>query len=300
MEKIGYVAVLFKEENLLPDLFEGIAMQTCPAFCIYLIDNAPCVEMRAMIDSLRNKYHLLSIQHFENTKNLGAAEANNIGIKMAIKDGCTACILSNTDITYDDPGLFCEMAKLSGEKKAEIIAPKIYYFNTKKIWYAGGDIVKWKGGVVHYLDKKEDTQVADTSGFTGYAPTTFVYIKTSVFKDIGFLDKQYFLYMEDTEWMYRAGLAGYKIWYASNIHLMHKVSITTGGILSDLGIFYNTRNRLFFIREYLNLFLKCIAIFYTITSTAFFVLKKWKKSAWKAYFKAIGAGLFTTLKPQRD
>ena len=106
--------------------------------------------------------------------------------------------------------------------------------------------------------------------------------------------------MEDTEWMYRAGLAGYKIWYAANIHLMHKVSITTGGILSDLGIYYNTRNRLFFIREYFNLFLKNLAGFYIMSSTAFFVMKKWKLSAWRAYFKGVRSGIFTQLKPQRD
>ncbi len=300
MEKIGYVAVLFKQENLLPGLFKGIALQTCPAFCIYLMDNAPSAEMRTMIESMKKTYPFLLIKHIENSKNLGAAEANNIGIKMAIEDGCTACILSNTDITYDDPGLFSEMTKLSGEKNAAIVAPKIYYYNINKIWYAGGDVVKWKGGVIHYHDKKEDNAASQLSCYTGYSPTTFVYIKTLVFKDAGFLDQQYFLYMEDTEWMYRARLSGYKIWYAANIHLMHKVSITTGGIFSDLGIFYNTRNRLFFIREYFNLFLKCLAVFYTIASTAFFVMKKWKMSAWRAYFKAVGAGLFTTLKPQRD
>ncbi len=300
MEKIGYVAVLFKQENLLPDLFKGIAMQTCQPFCIYLMDNAFSAEMCAMVDSIRKQYSFLIIKHIDNKKNLGAAEANNIGIKMAIADGCTACILSNTDISYNDPGLFCEMSKLSDEKNAGIVAPKIYYFNTNKIWYAGGDVVKWQGGVIHYQDKKEDNELSNESCYTGYAPTTFVYIKTALFKDAGFLDQQYFLYMEDTEWMYRAGLAGYKIWYAANIHLMHKVSITTGGIFSDLGIFYNTRNRLFFIREYFNFFLKCLAVFYTLASTAFFVMKKWKISAWRAYFKAAGAGLFTTLKPQRD
>ncbi len=131
----------------MPDLFKGIAIQTCPAFCIYLMDNAPSLEMRTMVDSLRNEYPLLTIKHIDNKKNLGAAEANNIGIKMAMNDGCTAFILSNTDITYDDPGLFCEMAKLSDEKNAAIVAPKIYYFDSKKIWYAGGDVVKWKGAI---------------------------------------------------------------------------------------------------------------------------------------------------------
>ena len=300
MEKIGYVSVLFKQEDLLPDLFKGISIQTVQPYCVYLIDNAPSPGMHHIIESIRKQYPFLRIQHLENSKNLGAAEANNIGIKMAIHDGCSACILSNTDIVYDNPTLFSEMVKLSEENNAAVIAPKIYYFNTNKIWYAGGDVVKWKGGVVHFHDQKVDNIDSDKSCFTGYAPTTFVYIKTDVFKDAGFLDKQYFLYMEDTEWMYRAQLSGYKIWYAANIHLMHKVSITTGGILSDLGIYYNTRNRLFFIREYFHFFTKCMASFYTIASTSFFVMKKWTLSSWKAYFKAVRDGFCTTLKPQRD
>lgn len=300
MEKIGYVSVLFKQENLLQDLFKGISIQSVQPFCVYLIDNAPSPEMRAMIDSIRTQYSFIQIQHFENNQNIGAAEANNIGIKMAINEGCTSCILSNTDIVYDNPLLFYEMAKFSEEKNAAIIAPKIYYFNTNKIWYAGGDIVKWKGGVVHYHDQQVDTEDSNTSCFTGYAPTTFVFIKTDAFKETGFLDKQYFLYMEDTEWMYRAQLSGFKIWYAANIHLMHKVSITTGGILSNLGIYYNTRNRLFFIRTYFQFFTKWMASFYTIASTAFFVMKKWELNSWKAFFKAVRDGFCTTLKPQRD
>ena len=87
MEKIGYVSVLFKQEDLLPDLFKGISIQTVQPYCVYLIDNAPSPGMHHMIESIRKQYPFLRIQHLENSKNLGAAEANNIGIKMVGKDG---------------------------------------------------------------------------------------------------------------------------------------------------------------------------------------------------------------------
>ncbi|MBS1729873.1 MAG: glycosyltransferase family 2 protein [Bacteroidetes bacterium] len=296
MDKIGYISVLFGQENLLQDYFKSIALQSCPVYGIYLIDNSPSAEMMTMVQAMKDRYPLLDIKYVQNTRNLGAAKANNKGIQMAIEDGCTACILSNTDIAYDDPNLFCEVARLSAEKNGAIVAPKIYYFGTHKIWYAGGDMVKWKGGVVHYHDRKEENKATETSCFTGYAPTTFLYIPIKTFEEAGLLDEQYFLYMEDAEWVHRAGVAGYKIWYAANIHLFHKVSITTGGILSDLGIYYNTRNRLFFIRQYFSFFQKLLAACYIMGSTAYFVLRTWRFSAWRAYFKAIYDGLFTTLK----
>lgn len=297
MEKIGYIIVLFHREDLLPDLFESIARQTFQPAFIYLVDNAPSAEMRNTVNHWKQKLSWEHIIHIEQTENKGAAEANNIGIRLAIQDGCTACILSNTDIVYDDPDLFQKLAALSAENDLKIIAPKIYYYQSPKIWYAGGDIVKWKGGVVHYFDTKTDKDESIQSGFTGYAPTTFVFIKTEVFQKTGLLNVQYFLYMEDTEWMYRARLAGYHIWFAADLRLEHKVSVTTGGKYSSMSMYYNTRNRFYFVRQYTGFFTKMLAVCFVIASTFYFLLLSNGRKPWRAYFRAIKDGLTKKIIP---
>ncbi len=297
MEKVAYISVLFHREDLLPDLFASIDRQTLHPACIYLIDNAPSDAMRDMIRSIRQTYTWLPIVHAEQPENKGAAEANNIGIRLAQEAGCTACILSNTDVVYANPVLFETIVQRAANEQLDIIAPKVYYYQTNRLWYAGGDIIKWKGGVVHYFDTKEEAGLTIHSCFTGYAPTTFVYINMQVFQKAGLFNPQYFLYMEDAEWMYRARLQGYKIWFAADLSLEHKLSITTGGKLSAISLYYNTRNRFFFIRQYVRFLQRIVVGVYIIVSTFYFLASSKGKKSFRSFSRGVWDGMIQKLEP---
>ena len=48
-----------------------------------------------------------------------------------------------------------------------------------------------------------------------------VLIRAEVFKDIGLLDDEFFMYFEDVEFSYRAQKAGWKVIYQPNAHVVH-------------------------------------------------------------------------------
>ena len=60
-------------------------------------------------------------------------------------------------------------------------------------------------------------------------------------EEIGFLDKDFFLYNKDTDLNFRAQLAGWKCIYVPTA-LAHHVANATSRRLSDLHVYYHTRN----------------------------------------------------------
>jgi hypothetical protein len=61
------------------------------------------------------------------------------------------------------------------------------------------------------------------------------------------MDERYFVYFDDTDFMWRARAAGLRILFAHDIAISHKASSSTGGERSDFAIRYLARNRVFFL-----------------------------------------------------
>jgi GT2 family glycosyltransferase len=74
-------------------------------------------------------------------------------------------------------------------------------------------------------------------------------IQARVFDKVGMMDERYFVYYDDTDFVYRCLKQSFQLIYLGNAELRHKVSSSTGGGSSDFSVYYYNRNRLFFIRK---------------------------------------------------
>jgi GT2 family glycosyltransferase len=288
--KLGLVTVLYKSDDVLPDFFRSIYVQTFKNYKLYLIDNSPSIKTKNIIANLQSTYSLTAIEHIENEHNVGVAAANNIGIKKAIEDKCADQIILNNDIVFNNPNLFDALIQLANKTNHGIIAPKIFFYNSKKIWYAGSSFTKWNVNVKHRGEFEEDTNKY-LSGVTPYAPTCFVYVKKEVFEKVGLMDERYFVYVDDVDFMYRVVKHGFSIWYENNLSLEHKISQSTGGKFSDFSLYYTVRNRIFFARKFYNSPKVFIAAIYIIVSLTYHTIFTGKRlSALHKIFKAVKAG----------
>ena len=75
-------------------------------------------------------------------------------------------------------------------------------------------------------------------------------MKKEVIKEIGLLDKKFFLYFEETDLALRASKKGYKSLYIPKARIWHKISKSSGGIKSEIGLYYITRNRWLFMKKW--------------------------------------------------
>src|SRR4029077_17939136 len=79
-----------------------------------------------------------------------------------------------------------------------------------------------------------------------YGPTTCMLIKTEVFQRVGLLDADYFAYLEDTDFCYRARQVGVKLFYVPSARLLRRVSSITGRD-SDFTTRYCVRNHVYHV-----------------------------------------------------
>jgi GT2 family glycosyltransferase len=263
---IGLVTVLYNSDDVLDGFFKSLSIQNYYSYHLYLIDNQNSSETEQMVARLSEKYKVLNYTYIKNDSNVGVAKANNQGIDLSVKNQADYTILLNNDIEFDQPYLLEYLYKKAVLQGEVFIVPKILYYDTKKIWMAGGHILEYKGITLHVGLDDDDGPVYNESAYFDYAPTCFMLIDNRIFKKIGKMDEDYFVYYDDTDFLYRAKYAGYKILYMPELTVLHKVSTSTGGAESEFSIFYNHRNRIYFILKYNNPLTRAVALFYTLSS----------------------------------
>jgi GT2 family glycosyltransferase len=191
----------------------------------------------------------------KNESNCGFAEGNNIGIRYAVDILNPKYILLLNNDTVVDKDFLKEMVNI-GEINTSvgIIGPKIYYYNElNTIWCIGGKI-DWKfaRGLHIGINEVDNGQYNEMREFEYVSGSAFL-IKREVITEIGLMDKQFFLYFEESDWALRASQNGYKSVYAPKAKVWHKVSKSGGGISKEIGLYYITRNRWLFMKKWANI-----------------------------------------------
>lgn len=245
--RMGIVTVTYNSESVLPEFLESVWAQNHPDFLLYIVDSG---STDGTLDSLRNIADA-RVRCLLQGKNVGFAAGSNVGIKAALEDGCESVMLLNNDTVFG-AGLFQELSQGLEAHHCDMVAPKIlYYDHPEKIWATGGHFNRWLG----YRHSHDGANQLDDGKFDRarqitFAPFCCVLIQSDVFSKIGYLDEDYFVYVEDVDYCYRALKAGLSMWVLGGCSLRHKVSSLTG-YLSDFMIAQCTRNRMYYLRKHL-------------------------------------------------
>jgi GT2 family glycosyltransferase len=255
MDKIGLVTITYNSADVLQSFLDCVWKQTYSNLILYVIDNASADATLLMLDNEKDS----RLRVVKNAKNLGVAKANNQGIRQAILDGCDQVLIINNDVEFEST-LIEKLIKIQIENKCSLVTPKMmYYDNPNHIWYAGSDFVKMKG----FLPIHKGMRQKDEGEFNGvfqveYAPTCCLLVKKQVFEDVGLMDEKYFVYFDDTDFLYRVLIdERHKLFYFSDVEFYHKVGSLTKSVdkermkeyRSDFFIKQNTRNHVYFLKK---------------------------------------------------
>lgn len=267
-KNIGVVTVTYNSASVIGGFMRSMLSQSYADFTLYIIDNASRDETLALLGS----YVDPRINIIANAKNLGVAHANNQGIRSALELGCDFVLLINNDTEFDTD-LFAIMVDANAKCDAEMLVPKMMFYDPKNvIWCAGGYFKRWLGYATgHYGEGEFDRRQFDVARPIEYAPTCCMLIRSAVFGRVGFMDPRYFVYYDDTDFCWRARKLGIRFWYDPRGTLYHKVSSLTGGNESDFAIQYATRNKVYFALKNLGVLRTayCLAIYQLIFLTKF-------------------------------
>ena len=241
---IGIVIVNYNGERYQNDALRTIYESEYKNFEIVIVDSASRDNSIALA---KEKYP--DIHYLLQDENVGVAKGNNIGMKYAIEElGTDYVLLLNNDIELDSK-LLGEL--VSSADEATITVPKIYYFEPNDmIWFAGGEMFWNRGESRHAGNFETDRGQFNEEKIIGYAPTCCMLIHRSVIEKIGYEDETLFMYFDDTDLCVRINDAGFKIKYVPSAVMWHKVSSSGGGMDSKVYVYYNFRNKFYFMDKY--------------------------------------------------
>ena len=269
MKRIAIVIVSYNSSKDLPECLRSVysLQSTVYRLKVIVVDNRSSDNSREVVKIFKD------VELIKNKENLGFSEGNNVGIKLAVKNGADFVLLLNPD-TKVDPNLILELLKVAeSREKIGILSPKIYFYpdfefhknrykeneKGKVIWYAGG-VIDWENILASHRGVDEvDNGQYDKMTETDFATGATMMLKRKVFEKIGYFDEKFFLYLEDLDFSIRAKKAGFKIFYVPTAICWHKWARSAGGgsVLQD---YYFTRNRLLFGLKYGSIRLK-LALF---------------------------------------
>lgn len=235
------------------ECLESLKKITYKNYEIVLIDNGSTDES---VKILKSKYPDLKL--IENKTNLGFAGGCNIGIRYALKTNAEYIALLNNDTTVDNKFLNELINTSINDESIGIVGPLIYYYKKPStVWSSGA--YKFDKYNLKYIDfnygKKDNKTLIEMRNVDFVWGCCFL-IKKSIFKKVGLLDEDYFMYTEDKDLCYRVTHAGYKLIVNPNSKIWHKVSSSSGGENNSLIYYYMSRNNILFINKHFFGFIK--------------------------------------------
>jgi len=245
MAKIAAVTVTYNSATVLRPFLACCSAQSHPDFRLIVIDNASRDDTRAILATVTDP----RVQVVCNDANVGVAEGNNQGIRIALAEQFDYVLLINNDTEFP-PDLFTELEKVLASHTADAVTPRITYFDEQQNdWFADGGFTTFPAGITGRHVTPSPPHRRDVRPI-GYAPTCCMLVRTQVFRTVGLMDAEYFVYWDDTDFCWRLRVAGKTLLIAPDVVLAHKVSSLTGGLSSDFFIKYHYRNQMYFVKKH--------------------------------------------------
>ncbi len=176
----------------------------------------------------------------KNDKNYGFSGGVNRGIQKATDMGAEYVALFNNDAIADKRWLEELVSCLQKNPKTAIVTCKFLDNEGDKFDSTGDIYTTWglsyprgRGEPVSNVYDKHNLVFGASGGASLY--------RTSLFKEIGLFDQEFFAYFEDVDISFRAQLAGWKVRYVPTAVAYHQISATTGKI-RGFGTYHTLKN----------------------------------------------------------
>jgi GT2 family glycosyltransferase len=232
------------------ECLESLSKISYPNFKVVVVDNG---SSDGSVQAIQERFP--DVDLLKAKKNLGFTGGNNLAMRHAVGKNAEFVFLLNND-TVVDSEIIDELLGASRLFNHEgIFGPKIYYYSDpNKIWFAGTNWNPQRFEFVNIAHQQQDNnknsnKIKETDFVNGCA----LFLSTEILKKVGLFDERFFLTYEETDLCYRARAFGYKSILVPRAKVWHKVSVSFGGELSPLFIYFMTRNRLLWAEIHLSL-----------------------------------------------
>jgi GT2 family glycosyltransferase len=240
---VSLITVNYNQLQVTCQLLDSIRNISYPNLEIIVVDNASAENPGPHLEQ-----HYPEIDHLIlSPENLGFSGGNNLGLAVAKGD---YLFLINNDTELTEGLIDAMVATFRDVPGVGIASPKIHYHSQPGLLqYAGFQpMATLTGRAFGIGDKEPDQGQHNQPGDTGFAHGAAMMVSREVLQKVGPMPEIYFLYYEEFDWAAHIQRAGYRIYYQPKGLIHHKESVSVGKA-SPLKVYYQTRNRLLFMRR---------------------------------------------------
>jgi len=280
---VGIVLVNYNGARFMPECIESLVSGDYSNFKLVIVDNRSTDGSREWIAALETPAEKLLLD-----SNTGITGGNNAGIKRCLDLGCDEILLLNND-TVEAPDFLSRM--VDAREPRRMLVPRIYFHDAPTIINTNfGDFDYVRGRSIQRFYGQPDSEASSKPATGTMTGTCALMFSVDLVKEIGLMDDAYFIYFDDTDLVARAVKAEYLVKYVPEAKLWHKESSSSGGRpLGPLPLFYQTRNRLYFMAKHQRNRLLLSLFWLYFLSTRLVRVAKWQLSGDQASIFAFRA-----------
>ncbi len=224
---------------------EALAAQTHAALDLLLIDNA---SSDGSVEKVLAKHP--DVEVIRNAENLGFCAANNQGLDRVLEAGYDAGLLVNDDVVLEPDCVERLCAVVEGDPEVGVAGPKVLFEPERDfIWCAGG-VLDGRQNLNRLRGHWQPAQAFPEPEDVDYIPGCALLVRRAVLEEVGFLEADYFAYLEDVEFCFRVRRAGHRVRYEPAARAYHHVSRSSGHRYPALRKYLNARNSVHFLRRH--------------------------------------------------
>jgi len=215
--------------------------------------------------------HVPGVKIIQNQKNLGFTGGNNIGIKYAYENNFDyAIVLNNDTIIESKDSIKILIEEMDGNPDVTLGTGRIFYYPDKnKIWYDGGRLIKWRGMAIHYNFRKNQSEINldNKKKYVDFISGCFMCIRLKDLQKLGYMDEDFFLYLDDIEYCARAAKKNLKLMFIPLAVIYHKAMGEEKH--TPKLVYYSLRNRKLLVNLHFGLLAKIYIVLVLIIKKVF-------------------------------
>lgn len=241
MVETSVVILNYNGQKHLKECFESLEKQKYKDFEIIFVDNDSKDDSVEYVKSNFPKTKIIV-----NNSNLGFAEGNNVGMRVALGN---YIVVLNNDTRVDENWLKHLVKEAKRHPRIGMCASKMVYYDDPTICNSAGIEVA-KNGRGKDIGIKEPSENFNSDKWVVGPCGGAAFYTRKMLEDVkegsDYFDSNYFIYYEDLDLALRAQSRGWKCRYVSSALVYHKEGMDAGNV-SGLGLYFGIRNKVYTI-----------------------------------------------------
>jgi GT2 family glycosyltransferase len=209
--KVFIIILNYNGKNIIGPCLRSVFKNNYPNFEVVVVDNN---SQDGSFEEAKMNFSKASF--IKSARNLGYAAGNNLGIRFALERMADYVLLLNNDVEVEGDFLLRMVEISERNEKIGIVGSVIFNQDNRDVWYAGGKI-SWLT-----MKTRHERVISDDNDFkTEFITGCSMLVRKEVFKKIGLLDEDFFLYWEDADFSVRTRKAGFEVRVAAKSWVYH-------------------------------------------------------------------------------